>query len=367
MTKKKETIIVGMSGGVDSSVAALLLKRQGYDVSGLFMKNWDEDDGTEYCTAKEDLKDTEHICDQLGIPLHIANFSSEYWDNVFEIFVKEYEAGRTPNPDVLCNREIKFKQFLNYAKTLGADKIATGHYARSTLDQGAFQLLKGLDPKKDQSYFLVAVTANALKDCLFPVGGLIKSKVRAIAKELKFENWEKKDSTGICFIGERRFSEFLSRYVAQSIGPIKNTEGITIGEHIGTPYYTIGQRQGLRIGGIRGGKDAAWYVVRKDTTNNEIIATQNPSDLNSSWLEATEMNWLRRPTEFPHKCKAKIRYQQPDQDCRITHRANGQYLVSFESPQRAVAPGQYIAFYEADICLGGGLINSTSNDHSHGS
>ena len=354
----KTSVIVGMSGGVDSSVAALLLKEQGYEVSGLFMKNWDEDDGTEYCTAKQDLEDAQKVCDQLEIELHTANFSAEYWDNVFEEFLTQYAAGTTPNPDILCNREIKFKQFAKYAIALESDYIATGHYARGLWDNNNFKLLKGTDPLKDQTYFLLAVPSEALQYCLFPLGPLEKKEVRAIATKAGFKNSNKKDSTGICFIGERRFSEFLSRYIPKKTGLIRDTEGLSIGEHIGIPYYTIGQRQGLRIGGTRNKPDLPWYVVAKDSANNELIVSQDTNDLSDTWLAAKDMNWLVKPRTFSFSAKAKIRYQQMDQECKVIPRADGTYLVSFLTPQRAITPGQFVCFYEEDLCLGGGLIDS---------
>ena len=325
-------VIVGMSGGVDSSVAALLLLEQGYQVQGLFMKNWDEDDGTEYCTAQADLEDAEQVCQSLGLDLTIANFAAEYWDNVFETFLREYARGRTPNPDVLCNREIKFKQFINYAKELGGDYIATGHYVRTSNGDAGFRLHKGSDSNKDQSYFLQAVPIQQLQRCLFPLGAMDKPSVREIARKSNFGNHRKKDSTGICFIGERRFSDFLQRYLPKEPGPIRDSEGVTLGEHIGLPYYTIGQRQGLRIGGIRGLPEAPWYVMAKDPDNNALIATQAESDLERHWLAASQLNWLIEDLSFPLTCQAKIRYRQTDQTCEVNYRADGMLVVWFDEP-----------------------------------
>ncbi len=348
-----------MSGGVDSSVAALLLKEQGYRVLGLFMKNWDEDDGTEYCTAAADLLDADQVCHTLGIELHTANFAAEYWDNVFEEFLKEYDAGRTPNPDVLCNREIKFKQFMAYAEKLGADLIATGHYARvEPGPDGRMVLKKGLDSGKDQSYFLQAVPMDKLARCLFPLGHLVKSEVRAIAERAGFLNHRKKDSTGICFIGERRFDDFLSGYLPARAGDMRDPNGRLIGRHKGLAYYTIGQRQGLGIGGLKGRSEAPWFVADKVQGRNTLIVTQDSEALKGSWLSVSDMNWLVSPPELPIEAAAKIRYRQPDQRCRILPRADGRLGVLFKTPQRAITPGQYACFYQGDVCLGGGVIEA---------
>ncbi|MBH81111.1 MAG: tRNA 2-thiouridine(34) synthase MnmA [Gammaproteobacteria bacterium] len=352
----KTSVIVGMSGGVDSSVAALLLRDQGYAVSGLFMKNWDEDDGTEYCTAKEDLADAQRVADTLGIELHTANFAAEYWDNVFEYFLHEYAAGRTPNPDVLCNREIKFKQFLDYATLLGGEYIATGHYVRGGGAKKAFQLRKGTDTNKDQSYFLQAVPAEALARCLFPLGKLQKPEVRRIAEQAGLHNHRRKDSTGICFIGERRFDDFLARYLPRDPGPMRDLEGVYVGEHQGLAYYTIGQRHGLGIGGTRRRREAPWYVADKQMASNTLVVTQDEARLSSRWLAASHLNWIEPLPQLPMNCTAKVRYRQADQDCTVSRRADGTYLVRFEEPQRAVTPGQYVALYSAQVCLGGGLI-----------
>jgi tRNA-specific 2-thiouridylase len=354
-----------MSGGVDSSVAALLLKEQGYAVEGLFMKNWEEDDGTEYCTAREDYADAQAVADRLGIVLHGANFAAEYWDNVFEHFLTEYRAGRTPNPDILCNREIKFRAFLDYALELGADFIATGHYARldrSCVDtasgDGGVRLLKGLDPQKDQSYFLHAVGGRDFERSLFPVGELEKSAVRQLAAEAGFVTHNKKDSTGICFIGERRFSDFLKRYLPAQPGAIVTPEGERIGEHQGLMYHTIGQRQGLGIGGLAEHAEAPWYVAGKDLERNELLVVQGNDHpaLYSSALTACDVSWIAgEPPALPLRCAAKVRYRQPDQPCTVTLGADG-YRVAFDDPQRAVTPGQSVVFYSGEQCLGGGTI-----------
>ena len=352
-------VIVGMSGGVDSSVAAYLLMEQGYQVEGLFMKNWDEDDGTDYCTAKEDLADAQSVCDSLGINLHSANFAAEYWDNVFEHFLKEYSAGRTPNPDVLCNREIKFKAFLEYASELGADFIATGHYVRKqTVDAETF-LLKGLDNNKDQSYFLCEVDESCLAKSLFPVGELDKPEVRAIASRLGLSTHDKKDSTGICFIGERKFKDFLEQYLPAQPGVIENVDGHAIGNHSGLMFYTYGQRQGLGIGGVTDHDEAPWYVVDKDLERNVLLVAQGSDHemLFSSRLLASKPAWVNAaPQNMPLNCTAKIRYRQPDQECQISMLEDGQLQVDFTKPQRAVTPGQYVVLYKDERCLGGAII-----------
>ena len=348
------SVIVGISGGVDSAVAALLLLRRGYRVEGMFMKNWDEDDNDEYCTAEIDREDARSVCRRLGITLHEANFAAEYWDNVFERFLADYAAGRTPNPDVLCNREIKFNLFLDYARSLGAEMIATGHYVRSCRENGEFRLLKGVDPDKDQSYFLQAVPCEQLGQCLFPLGGMRKAEVRRLAREAGLPVHDKKDSTGICFIGERRFAEFLARYVPESEGHIVDANGKSVGTHRGIAYYTLGQRQGLGIGGRANRPEAPWYVVAKDARRNELVASQDQAELMSQALTAREMNWLAE-IEPPFPCTARIRHGQADQACRVTRDGDG-VRVDFEVPQRAVAPGQYVCLYAGDRCLGGGVI-----------
>lgn len=362
-------VIVGMSGGVDSSVSAHLLKQQGFQVEGLFMKNWEEDDGTEYCTAKEDLADAQSVCDRLGIHLHTANFAAEYWDNVFEHFLQEYQAGRTPNPDVLCNREIKFKAFLEYAQELGADFIATGHYVQRQDEQGSTYLCKGLDANKDQSYFLCEVAEENLRKSLFPIGELNKSEVRSIAQDLGLTTHDKKDSTGICFIGERKFKDFLETYLPAQPGTIESADGETIGQHAGLMYYTLGQRQGLGIGGIKNRPEAPWYVVDKDLTRNVLIVSQGneSEDLFSSELIAQAPAWINEQApELPLRCSAKIRYRQQDQECEITALPSpddgaARIRVTFDQPQRAVTPGQYAVFYQQDRCLGGAIIDAYSS------
>jgi tRNA-specific 2-thiouridylase len=351
-------VIVGMSGGVDSSVAALLLREQGYRVEGLFMKNWEEDDGTEYCTAKEDFADARAVADSLGITLHGANFAAEYWDNVFEHFLAEYRAGRTPNPDILCNREIKFKAFLEYALQLGADFIATGHYARRGESDGKGTLLKALDDNKDQSYFLHAVGHTELEQTLFPLGEIAKPEVRRIAQQHQLVTAKKKDSTGICFIGERRFRDFLQQYLPAQPGEIHSLEGEHLGQHSGLMYHTIGQRQGLGIGGLANHGDEPWYVVDKDLQHNVLLVAQGNEHpaLFRSTLYTGEAMWIAGAApELPLTCSAKVRYRQADQACTVFPEAKG-CRVEFEQPQRAVTPGQSVVFYHGERCLGGGVI-----------
>ena len=359
-----QRVIVGMSGGVDSSVSALLLIEQGYHVEGLFMKNWDEDDGTEYCTAKQDLMDAQGVCDKLGIVLHAANFAAEYWDNVFEHFLAEYKAGRTPNPDILCNREIKFKAFLDYAKTLGADYIATGHYVQRLGEGIECQLVKGLDANKDQSYFLHAVGAEEVSQTLFPIGAMEKPEVRAIAERHGLANHNKKDSTGICFIGERRFKDFLQQYLPAQPGKIETSDGDVIGDHQGLMYHTIGQRQGLGIGGLAAYDKSAWYVIDKDLPRNRLIVAQgkNHPRLFKSFLTCQQLMWVdgkgpNLKSENSVLLMAKIRYRQADQACVITRLSTDKIEVAFTQPQRAITPGQSIVFYDGDVCLGGAVID----------
>lgn len=346
-----------MSGGVDSSVAALLLLEQGHDVEGLFMKNWDEDDGTEYCTAQADYDDALEVAHRLGIKLHSANFAAEYWDGVFEQFLAEYRAGRTPNPDVLCNREIKFNVFIDYARTLGADAIATGHYARGRRVGERFELHKAADTDKDQTYFLNAVPLEQLSQCLFPLGDLTKPEVRTLARQAGLHVHQRKDSTGICFIGERRFRDFLSRYVSALPGAIVGTDGRRHGQHSGLAYFTIGQRQGIGIGGKSGRPEAAWYVVAKDPGTNTLTVSQDPTDLLSDWLTTPAINWLAPEPQLPYSCAARIRYRQSDQACTLYRRADGGYWIACAKPQRAVTPGQFVCLYSGTQCLGGGVID----------
>jgi tRNA-specific 2-thiouridylase len=353
-------VIVGMSGGVDSSVAALCLLEQGYQVEGLFMKNWEEDDGTEYCTAMTDLADAQAVADRLGIRLHSANFAAEYWDNVFAHFLEEYRAGRTPNPDILCNREIKFKAFQEYALMLGADKIATGHYARLGQAEGRATLLKGRDQSKDQSYFLHAVGHYELARSIFPLGEMEKSEVRRLARAHQLATHDKKDSTGICFIGERRFRDFLKRYIPAQPGEIHDLEGNCLGRHQGLMYHTIGQRQGLGIGGIAGHAHEPWYVVDKDLPNNLLLVAQgnhHPA-LFKRTLATSLIHWVAGESPaLPLRCSAKIRYRQSDQACLVEPVARG-YRVIFDEAQRAVTPGQSIVLYLGERCLGGGVIEA---------
>ena len=352
-------VMVGMSGGVDSAVAALTLKEQGCDVAGLFMKNWDEDDGTEYCTAEADHADAAEVCERLGIELFAANFAAEYWDNVFAAFLADYRAGRTPNPDVLCNREIKFRLFVDYAAELGYPVVATGHYARRSPLGEPFRLLRGVDRNKDQTYFLQAVPSEQLKACVYPIGHMEKPALRQRAEAAGLPVHDKKDSTGICFIGERRFADFLARYLPDDPGPILDMEGAALGEHRGLAWFTIGQRQGIGIGGQAGRAEKPWYVARKDQDSNALYVTQNDRDLLSRQLRASGLN--RIAGELPERCTAKTRYRQPDQPCSVDV-AGDSVTVTFEEPQRAVTPGQYVAFYLGEECLGGARIDHTDRD-----
>lgn len=352
-------IIVGMSGGVDSSVAAFLLKEQGYHVEGLFMKNW-EDYQDAQCSAAQDLADAQMVCDRLNIPLHTVNFSQEYWDRVFQYFLDEYHAGRTPNPDILCNKEIKFKAFLDYALANGADYIATGHYARKKMELNQAYLLKGKDRDKDQTYFLYAIGQTALQKALFPIGDYPKTAVREIAKQQGFITHNKKDSTGICFIGERKFKSFLSEYLLYQPGDIQSPQGEILGQHDGLMFYTLGQRQGLNIGGKKDHAEAPWYVVGKDIPNNILIAAQTNEHplLFSQGLICSQLHWFSEAKpEAGFACTAKIRYRQMDQHCMISPQDNNQYAVLFSEKQRAVTPGQSIVFYQGNVCLGGAVID----------
>lgn len=359
----KQNITVGMSGGVDSAVSAQLLIEQGYQVSALFMKNWDEDDGTDACTAIADLADAQQVCDALEIPLNTVNFAHEYWEKVFENFLSESAAGRTPNPDILCNQHIKFKAFLDFALENGADLIATGHYARIQQREGRYALLKALDQGKDQTYFLYRLNQNALSRCLFPLGDMQKPDVRQIAVNAGFENHNKKDSTGICFIGERNFRPFLQRYLPAQPGEIRNTDDRVLGEHQGLMYYTLGQRQGLGIGGVRGvDSEQPWYVVKKDLQRNVLLVAQGHDHplLFAQQLQAGQLTWLsgKSPNQ-KFTCKAKSRYRQSDQACNVELSTDQSTCeVTFEHPQRALTPGQSVVFYSDNECLGGGVIQS---------
>lgn len=355
-------VIVGMSGGVDSSVSAYLLLEQGYQVEGLFMKNWEEDDTDEYCAAAEDLKDAQAVCDKLGIKLHTINFATEYWDNVFEYFLEEYKAGRTPNPDIMCNKEIKFKAFLEFAcEDLEADYIATGHYVQRELRNGHWKMIRGLDSNKDQSYFLYTLSEQQIVRTLFPVGNIEKPEVRVIAEKADLITHNKKDSTGICFIGERKFKDFLAKYLPAQPGVIESAEGETVGKHDGLMYHTLGQRKGLKIGGLSTAGEEPWYVVDKDLTRNVLIVGQghNHPRLFSRGLIANQLHWVdRQQLTQPITCTVKTRYRQNDVPCSVTKVQEDEYLVMFEEQQSSVTPGQSVVFYQGDICLGGGIINT---------
>ena len=364
---KKQRIVVGLSGGVDSAVTALLLKRQGHDVVGIFMKNWEDDDNDEYCSSNQDFIDAAAVADVIGIEIEHINFAADYKDRVFAEFLREYQAGRTPNPDILCNAEIKFKAFLDHAFALGADKMATGHYARVRHNPrtGLYELLKGVDNSKDQSYFLHRLTQAQLSQSMFPIGELQKTEVRRIADEAGLPNARKKDSTGICFIGERPFREFLNRYIAKTPGPIKTDMGRKIGEHQGLSFYTLGQRQGLGIGGIKekgaqrgGGDHSPWFVARKDMQTNTLWVVQGHDHpwLRSSRLQFDDASWTSSTAPALSECFAKTRYRQSDAACAFEPLADTAYALTFPEPQWAVTPGQSAVLYDGEVCLGGGVI-----------
>jgi tRNA-uridine 2-sulfurtransferase len=371
MTKSKGRVVVGLSGGVDSAVSAHLLKQQGYEVIGIFMKNWEDDDNSEFCSSNVDFVDAAAVADVVGIEIEHVNFAADYKDRVFAEFVREYQAGRTPNPDILCNAEIKFKSFLDHAMRLGAEKIATGHYARVREQGGQFQLLKGLDPGKDQSYFLHRLNQAQLAKTLFPVGELHKTEVRRIAEEIGLPNAKKKDSTGICFIGERPFREFLNRYISKEPGPIKNDKGHTIGEHVGLSFYTLGQRQGLGIGGVKekgaqrgSGDHSPWFVARKDMQKNILWVVQGHEHpwLLSGALHADDVSWCAGTAPAPSyvhgSYNSKARYRQADAPCTISYGEATDFDLHFPQTQWAVTPGQSAVLYDGEVCLGGGVIDS---------
>ena len=361
---RRGKVIVGMSGGVDSSVAAWLLKQQGFEVVGVFMKNWEDDDTDTFCTSREDLVDAASVADVIGIDLEAVNFAAEYRERVFAHFLREYQAGRTPNPDVLCNSEIKFAAFLDHAIALGADWIATGHYARVRREapDGPVQLAKAGDATKDQSYFLHRLTQAQLAPVLFPLGDITKREVRAIAQREGIPTWAKKDSTGICFIGERPFREFLARYLPREPGPIVTPDGLEVGRHEGLAYYTLGQRQGLRIGGTREGSDAPWFVSGKDFERNALIAVQGHEHplLHRGQVAAVQMHWIAgAPPALPARLAAKTRYRMPDAACALEPQGDG-VIARFDVPQWAPSPGQYLVVYDGEVCLGGGVIAASS-------
>ncbi|MEA3291454.1 MAG: tRNA 2-thiouridine(34) synthase MnmA [Pseudomonadota bacterium] len=364
MSGHRRRVVVGLSGGVDSAVAAAELLEQGWEVTGLFMKNWEEDDDADYCAAAEDLADAEAVCATLGIELETVNFAHEYWERVFASFLDEYRRGRTPNPDILCNREIKFREFLQRALKLGADCIATGHYARLQRSDGGVRLCKGADPGKDQTYFLHTVPQAALAKTLFPIGHLRKAEVRRKALDLGLPVHDKKDSTGICFIGERRFREFLARYLPTRRGDIRTLQDEVIGEHQGAAYYTIGQRHGLGIGGAAAGSGEPWFVCAKDSARNILYVVQghdHPALLKTA-VFTEPLHWISgHAPELPTNCRAKTRYRQTEQPCRIAEIGNDGARVEFATPQRAVTPGQSIVFYQGEVCLGGGVICGTAD------
>ncbi len=361
---KNKTVVVGMSGGVDSSVAAALLKEQGYNVIGLFMNNWEEKDDNDCCTSVSDWEDVKRVCTTLNIPYYSVNFADEYMDRVFSYFLDEYSKGRTPNPDVLCNREIKFGPFKEFAKSLGADYIATGHYAKSEVVDGKVRLLKAKDLNKDQTYFLNQLSQEQLTNVLFPLGDMQKPDVRKLAEKYDLITHDKKDSTGICFIGEKRFKQFLQNYLPAKKGKIMDLDGNVVGEHDGVMFYTLGQRRGLDLGGIKGGNGDRWFVIDKDVANNILYVSQGEDDkLFSVALDTDVFNWINKPEEKIFNCYAKFRYRQPDQKVKVTVLDNGKLHIDFAEKQRAVTPGQFVVLYrdygtDDRECLGGGIIDN---------
>ncbi len=359
--EEKKRVIVGMSGGVDSAVAALMLKEQGYDVAGVFMKNWDDSAPDTECPAQADFDDVRNVCDHIKIPYYSVNFEKEYWDRVFSHFLEEYKAGRTPNPDVICNKEIKFAAFLDFAYGAGAKYLATGHYARQEISGGVAYLKKGLDQNKDQSYFLCMVTSEQIKNVIFPVGEINKDEVRKIAQDANLKVAKKKDSTGICFIGERKFKQFLQTYIPAQPGDIITTDGKVIGKHDGLMYYTLGQRRGLAIGGSKGGTGERWFVVKKDMENNVLYVHQGEDSelLYTKTLFMKDVNFISGEPAKKFACMAKVRYRQQDQQAYVAQTEENVWRVQFSENQRAVTPGQYCVLYDGDICLGGGVIEHT--------
>ena len=367
MTKPR--VVIGMSGGVDSSVAAHLLKQAGYDVIGLFMKNWEDDDDDEYCSTRQDLIDAAAAADVVGIELEAVNFAAEYKDRVFAEFLREYSAGRTPNPDVLCNAEIKFKSFLDHALKLGAEHISTGHYARvRQATGGRYELLRGLDASKDQSYFLHRLNQAQLAKTLFPIGHLRKTEVRRIAAEIGLPNAKKKDSTGICFIGERPFREFLNRYLPTQPGPIRDADGRVVGEHVGLAFYTLGQRKGIGLGGTRDGSGDPWFVARKEMATNTLWVVQGHDHpwLMSDRLQAADSAWAAgAPPALGARLSAKTRYRQGDAACTLVDVDGTKFALAFEADQWAVTPGQSAVLYDGEVCLGGGVIEASASLDRH--
>jgi tRNA-uridine 2-sulfurtransferase len=372
----KQRIVVGLSGGVDSSVAAWLLKQAGHEVVGIFMKNWEDDDSDEYCSSRQDLVDAASVADVIGIELEAVNFAAEYRDRVFATFLREYAAGRTPNPDVLCNSEIKFRSFLDHAHALGADSIATGHYARLRHGADGVALFKAADASKDQSYFLHQLSQAQLASAVFPVGDMTKHQVRALAREQGIPTYAKKDSTGICFIGERPFRDFLARYLPRQSGPIQTPEGVVVGRHQGLAYYTLGQRQGLGVGGTQGGSSEPWFVAGKDRDNNALIVVQGHGDrrLYANTVETGPMHWIAGGPPGGTCLAAKTRYRMPDAPCEIeplwpdgiADSASQHWLARFDLPQWAPTPGQYLVLYDGEVCLGGAVIESAGDQRSVG-